>query len=523
MFTRTFNHRPQPSALSAAPGFAVQRFIQPKLVVGPVDDPFEREADQMAERVIQRSPGPLGLSRVGAPAIQRCDEINDDCEACRGIPVGVIQPEALPTSSVGPAGATASPHVEAGIQRSQGGGQPLSEPVRGAMESSFGTDFHLVRVHSDGESDRLNRSLSARAFTAGRDIFFRHGEYRPGSRAGQRLLAHELTHVVQQGAAGKEIVQRKFGGPKLNNAVLTATAYPGHAFAPVSAVQAHTACGTENQITTAGEQVNGNNSDAGDPNGFATYRDGYSIGAGLVKDKARTCAATRMHLINHRLEDSGNTQQNPNNIMLGTQRSNNPTHLHQVENPTIGALAKYASRRNAEYETAMQNAVDTQDPAGKDALFWPNNQEPDAKAVHGYQQVYLIGGNAANGYRLPAAQQAGDTKGFGLTTDGYAPPNNRLYHLWLIYNVRANYAGRPAYVDTNINREQAANTDPLTGNAKDANIDQNIKDFDGHWADHAFPRDFTCTATYYTATYKRWGAGNSYRVETENQTIASDL
>jgi ribonuclease HI len=66
------------------------------------------------------------------------------------------------------------------------------------MDRAFGSDFSGVRVHTDDRADRLNRSLDARAFTTGKDVFFRQGEYQPGSPAGNKLLAHELTHVVQQ-------------------------------------------------------------------------------------------------------------------------------------------------------------------------------------------------------------------------------------------------------------------------------------------------------------------------------------
>ncbi len=90
------------------------------------------------------------------------------------------------------------PAVEASIQRARGGGQALDSGVRARMEPAFGADFSGVRVHTGGEADSLNRSLSARAFTTGQDIFFRQGEYSPGTTSGQELLAHELTHVVQQ-------------------------------------------------------------------------------------------------------------------------------------------------------------------------------------------------------------------------------------------------------------------------------------------------------------------------------------
>jgi hypothetical protein len=82
--------------------------------------------------------------------------------------------------------------------------------VQGKMEHAFGVDFSTVRVHADGTSDSLNRSLGARAFTTQSDIFFRSGEYHPESASGQELLAHELTHVVQQtGEVSPKRIQRE--------------------------------------------------------------------------------------------------------------------------------------------------------------------------------------------------------------------------------------------------------------------------------------------------------------------------
>ncbi|HBL14860.1 MAG TPA: hypothetical protein DD379_26415, partial [Cyanobacteria bacterium UBA11162] len=79
-----------------------------------------------------------------------------------------------------------------------GGGQAIADNIREPMEQAMGADFSGVKVHTDGQSHQLNQSIQARAFTTGQDIFFRQGEYDPGSRGGQELLAHELTHVVQQ-------------------------------------------------------------------------------------------------------------------------------------------------------------------------------------------------------------------------------------------------------------------------------------------------------------------------------------
>lgn len=66
------------------------------------------------------------------------------------------------------------------------------------MEQAFGADFSGVKVHTDTQADQLNQSIQAKAFTIGQDVFFRSGTYEPGSHGGQELLAHELTHVVQQ-------------------------------------------------------------------------------------------------------------------------------------------------------------------------------------------------------------------------------------------------------------------------------------------------------------------------------------
>ena len=98
----------------------------------------------------------------------------------------------------GDGNAEVAPEVEQAINRARGGGQALDSQAREQMEPAFGTDFSDVRVHTGPEADTLNRAVCARAFTIGRDIFFRDGEYNPGGSDGRELLAHELTHVVQQ-------------------------------------------------------------------------------------------------------------------------------------------------------------------------------------------------------------------------------------------------------------------------------------------------------------------------------------
>jgi hypothetical protein len=101
----------------------------------------------------------------------------------------------------------ASADFESSLSRARGGGSPLGAKVRGQMESAMGADFSGVKIHMDNRSDQLNRSIQAKAFTTGNDIFFQQGAYNPSSAGGQALIAHELTHTIQQGAA-KSQVQR---------------------------------------------------------------------------------------------------------------------------------------------------------------------------------------------------------------------------------------------------------------------------------------------------------------------------
>ena len=92
--------------------------------------------------------------------------------------------------------------VEKSISAKSGSGQAIPDVHREMFESAMGRDFSSVNIHADSEADSLNKQVGARAFTTGSDIFFRQGEYNPASSGGQELLAHELTHVVQQGGAG---------------------------------------------------------------------------------------------------------------------------------------------------------------------------------------------------------------------------------------------------------------------------------------------------------------------------------
>jgi hypothetical protein len=201
---------------------AVQRLLasrkaQAKLTVGPAGDKYEREADRVAAEVMRSSeptPPPvqrqkmeededmvqkMPLAAPSAPVVQR--EVNLEAEQ-------EVRKLAEAPRSPGD-GFEAGSDVESRLTANSGSGNPLPEGARSFMESRFGTDFSGVRVHTGGEAVQLSREMSAQAFTHGSDIYFGEGKYDPDSGGGRQLLAHELTHVVQQGAASaSQPVQR---------------------------------------------------------------------------------------------------------------------------------------------------------------------------------------------------------------------------------------------------------------------------------------------------------------------------
>jgi hypothetical protein len=165
--------------------------IQAKLTVGPANDRYEQEADRVARQVVQRIHAPVSNSSTQGSSVQRRQEQDE------------LQKKAIaPIQRLGMSveGGEVSTGLESEINRARGGGQPLDTGLQAKMGEAMGADFSGVKVHTDSQSDQLNQSIEAKAFTTGQDLFFRKGAYEPGSKGGQELIAHELTHVVQQNA-----------------------------------------------------------------------------------------------------------------------------------------------------------------------------------------------------------------------------------------------------------------------------------------------------------------------------------
>jgi outer membrane protein OmpA-like peptidoglycan-associated protein len=140
------------------------------------------------------------VHRKAAPDKEK-DKLQRKCADCEKEEHGQVQRKA-------DGGGTAPSGVTHQIESSKGNGSQLSDNTRAQMESSFGTDFSNVRIHNNSESAEMNDALHAQAFTHGSDIYFNEGKYNPQNTEGSRLLAHELTHVVQQGGGVERKIQR---------------------------------------------------------------------------------------------------------------------------------------------------------------------------------------------------------------------------------------------------------------------------------------------------------------------------
>ncbi len=172
--------------------------IQTKLTIGAPGDRYEQEADTIARKVVSQINSPTAQAKPATKVLQR-QPIGRDITVSPF--AGMVQgKEAI-------AGGPASQDLESSINRAKGGGQPLDAGLQQSMGQAMGADFSGVRVHTDGTSNQLNQSIQAKAFTTGQDVFFKQGQYNPGSKGGQELIAHELTHVVQQ--KGGSTVQRE--------------------------------------------------------------------------------------------------------------------------------------------------------------------------------------------------------------------------------------------------------------------------------------------------------------------------
>ena len=197
---------------------ALHPIVQAKLRIGAPNDKFEQEADRVAEQVMRMPDATPAaesppISLTGPEAVQRT------CAACANggtcpkceekLRRQPMEEEDELQAKQGPGNTPAvTPEVQTQIDSLRGGGQPLDPATRALMESRFGYDFSRVRVHSGASAEQSAHDVNANAYTVGHNIVFGAGRFAPGTNEGQRLIAHELTHVVQQsGREGNRVGQ----------------------------------------------------------------------------------------------------------------------------------------------------------------------------------------------------------------------------------------------------------------------------------------------------------------------------
>ncbi len=170
--------------------------LKSRLTVNKPGDSYEREADSVADKVMRMHDAPKPMQK-SVPGIQK-----------KPFNAGELHLKEKNNAN-GPllTHAKRMQFVQKELSASKGNGQPLTPQINSFMGKSMGADFSKVRIHTGEGPAAMNKALNAHAFTHGSDIYFNRGKYDPDSTSGKHLLAHELTHVVQQGAVDR--VQRK--------------------------------------------------------------------------------------------------------------------------------------------------------------------------------------------------------------------------------------------------------------------------------------------------------------------------
>jgi hypothetical protein len=164
--------------------------IQPKLTANNSGDIYEEDADRISKYVM----------RMPESRLQRACSCGGGCSACQ-TEQPEQEPERLQAKRVQASdmGQIEVPSIVHEVLASPG--QPLDATTRGFMEPRFGHDFAHVRVHADAKAAESARAVNALAYTAGHDVVFGAGQYKPNTSAGRQLVAHELSHTIQQRAA----------------------------------------------------------------------------------------------------------------------------------------------------------------------------------------------------------------------------------------------------------------------------------------------------------------------------------
>ncbi len=176
-----------------------------------IQEQSEDELQTMPEEEIQQQSEDELQTKAEVNIQKQEEEIQEQSEdELQTMPEEEIQEKRqFPIQTKGGRNRTASTELQKQLNATKGQGDPLDKDTKSNMESAFGADFGGVRIHTGSDAAGMNQELGAKAFTHGSDVYFGEGNFQPGSKDGQNLLAHELTHTIQQGAADKKKVQKK--------------------------------------------------------------------------------------------------------------------------------------------------------------------------------------------------------------------------------------------------------------------------------------------------------------------------
>lgn len=186
--------------------------VQKKMSVGAVNDVYENEADSMADKVMQMGGTENhNFTHSGALVQKKCAHCEEEEEEkIQRKPLVESITSVVQRSSLQNSGESYAPsHVESQIHATRGGGSSMDNDTSSFMEERFGVDFSGVRIHTNSQAVQMSQELNAQAFTVGNDIYFNQGQYNTNTNSGKHLLAHELTHTVQQNGSNVKRLQKK--------------------------------------------------------------------------------------------------------------------------------------------------------------------------------------------------------------------------------------------------------------------------------------------------------------------------
>jgi len=171
--------------------------VQPKLTINQPNDIYEQEADVMADKVMRMTDPSINDNLFFKPSVSAIQRKCSHCEE---------EEKRMQRKEMDEEEVSADEGLERYVDNLNNQGQPLSGETRNFYEPRFNCDFSDVKIHTDAVAAKSAQSINALAYTSGNNIVFNKGQYNPGTDSGKNLLAHELTHVVQQ----NKVIQPKF-------------------------------------------------------------------------------------------------------------------------------------------------------------------------------------------------------------------------------------------------------------------------------------------------------------------------